>query len=358
MPFSEPGGAITGKGGGALGGPGIAAETGGGGGGKVDEVITGGTPFPGIFAASLEGAGGTTADGIFGFSLNLPLSTAGAGKAGIGAGVSEDVGDAARSIISGAGGSETNNGGTFTGAGGVTKSGGDGAIMCGFAIADGGTTDGIWSAGLTSGSLAAAGDDSGAAGLEAAVSRRGLNRILGIAGTSPDGSAEAAGVSSFTDGTGANAGSSPSGGTPAGAGASADRSLGFSRRAAVGGACSSLMRGLNPIIRTRAKGKKFPSPSKGGLVTFRPDFNMIKAFSFCLSVTILCCSSGCLFSKKNKRPKENAAISADVEESFRRRWVEKRSAELVAQGTAVDDARTRAESEFRERYGFTRAGQK
>jgi hypothetical protein len=85
---------------------------------------------------------------------------------------------------------------------------------------------------------------------------------------------------------------------------------------------------------------------------------MIKAFSLTLCLTVLCCSSGCLFSKKANRPKESSTISADVEESFRKRWVEKRASELTAQGTADDVARASAESEFRERYGFTRAGQK
>lgn len=68
-------------------------------------------------------------------------------------------------------------------------------------------------------------------------------------------------------------------------------------------------------------------------------------------------ATGCLFSKKPKTAKENAAISADVEESFRKRWVDKRAAEIVAKGTAADAARTLAEAEFRERFGFTRAAQ-
>jgi hypothetical protein len=86
---------------------------------------------------------------------------------------------------------------------------------------------------------------------------------------------------------------------------------------------------------------------------------MIKAFLLTLcSGAILCCSSGCLFSKKPKRPKENAAIAADVEESFRKRWVDKRASELTAQGTGADAARVRAENEFSERFDFTRAGRK
>lgn len=68
-------------------------------------------------------------------------------------------------------------------------------------------------------------------------------------------------------------------------------------------------------------------------------------------------ASGCIFSKKPKTAKENTAIAADVEESFRRRWVEKRTAEIIAKGTAADAAKTQADAEFRERFGFTRAAQ-
>jgi hypothetical protein len=85
---------------------------------------------------------------------------------------------------------------------------------------------------------------------------------------------------------------------------------------------------------------------------------MIKAFLCSVCATALCLSSGCLFSKKANRPKESSAIAADVEESFRKRWVEKRASELASQGTAADAARVQAESEFRERFGFTRAAQK
>lgn len=85
---------------------------------------------------------------------------------------------------------------------------------------------------------------------------------------------------------------------------------------------------------------------------------MIKAVFLSLCVAALCFSSGCLFSRKANRAKESSAISADVEESFRKRWVDKRAADLAASGTAAEVARTQAEAEFRERYGFTRAAQK
>ena len=85
---------------------------------------------------------------------------------------------------------------------------------------------------------------------------------------------------------------------------------------------------------------------------------MIKALLLSVSVASLVLSTGCLFSKKAQRAKESSAISADVEESFRKRWVDKRVGELTGQGTSSDTARTQAEAEFRERYGFTRAGSK
>ena len=73
---------------------------------------------------------------------------------------------------------------------------------------------------------------------------------------------------------------------------------------------------------------------------------------------LLATSTGCFFSKKKPSVKESTAIAADVEESFRKRWVDKRAGELATAGTAADAARTQAEAEFRERFGFTRAGQK
>jgi hypothetical protein len=85
---------------------------------------------------------------------------------------------------------------------------------------------------------------------------------------------------------------------------------------------------------------------------------MIKPFSYALCIGALCCSSGCLFSKKSSLPKESSAIAADVEESFRIRWVGKRASELAAQGTTPDAARSQAEGEFRERFGFAQGRKK
>ncbi|HUR57025.1 MAG TPA: hypothetical protein VM029_04915 [Opitutaceae bacterium] len=68
--------------------------------------------------------------------------------------------------------------------------------------------------------------------------------------------------------------------------------------------------------------------------------------------------TGCSSTKKAPRAKESSAIASEVEEGFRQRWIDQRSAQLVAQGTAADAARTQAATEFRERYDFSRTGRK
>jgi len=66
-------------------------------------------------------------------------------------------------------------------------------------------------------------------------------------------------------------------------------------------------------------------------------------------------NSGCLFGRKSK-PKENDAIAGEVEESFQRRWIDKRAGELVAGGATAEVARDQAAKEFREKYEYTGAG--
>jgi hypothetical protein len=67
-------------------------------------------------------------------------------------------------------------------------------------------------------------------------------------------------------------------------------------------------------------------------------------------------STGCWHSKKNRKPKETTKLATDVEASFRQRWLEKRSAELVAQGLRIDIARQQAIDEFEAKYVYIRAG--
>ncbi|MBS0663877.1 MAG: hypothetical protein JSR48_11485 [Verrucomicrobia bacterium] len=80
----------------------------------------------------------------------------------------------------------------------------------------------------------------------------------------------------------------------------------------------------------------------------------------CLLATTLLLAPGCKhgwFGKKRagKAPKETSEIALDVEMTFRQRFLEKRTAELVSQGQRIDVARQQALDEFRSRYSFTRA---
>lgn len=65
-----------------------------------------------------------------------------------------------------------------------------------------------------------------------------------------------------------------------------------------------------------------------------------------------------MFSKKNPRAKESSAIASEVEESFRKRWMEKRVGELTAQGQTPEAARSQADAEFRERFAFAQPAKK
>lgn len=84
---------------------------------------------------------------------------------------------------------------------------------------------------------------------------------------------------------------------------------------------------------------------------------MTKALFLSLTLLPVILLTGC-FTKKSQRAKESSAIAADVEESFRQRWVGKRVTELTAQGTAADAAKTQAEAEFREKFVYTKVGAK
>jgi len=63
--------------------------------------------------------------------------------------------------------------------------------------------------------------------------------------------------------------------------------------------------------------------------------------------------TGC--STWRKKPKETTAISAQTEQSFKERWLEKRGAELIGQGLAPEVARNHAVQEFRQLYEYTGA---
>lgn len=81
-----------------------------------------------------------------------------------------------------------------------------------------------------------------------------------------------------------------------------------------------------------------------------------RSFFVVCAATIL--FTGCSLFKKSQKPKENPAIAADTDENFRQRFVDKRTAELMAQGAAAEAARAQASEEFKVRYGYTSAAKK
>jgi len=207
----------------------------------------------------------------------------------------------------------------------------------------------------------AGGGDSAAAGL--AAERRGLRRTFGAESAGGAGSA-AVGFGGVDTSAGV-AEADESVGDWAGAGFA----RGFRRRTGWG-FCSSLMgrekghcarrysknptsgRTLRRASSHRSGPENFHSRSGPRLFTVPRSYPMKKALILSLLVASLPLVSGCGMFSKKPRAKESTAIAGEVEATFRQRWVEKRSGELVAQGLAADAARAQAGREFDERYQF------
>jgi hypothetical protein len=88
----------------------------------------------------------------------------------------------------------------------------------------------------------------------------------------------------------------------------------------------------------------------------------MKRFALLALAAIVLTNSGChLFSKKKKAaptPKESSHVAVDVENDFMRRWIDKRTAELVAQAVPAADAKRQATDEFKQRFSYTDAARK
>lgn len=69
-------------------------------------------------------------------------------------------------------------------------------------------------------------------------------------------------------------------------------------------------------------------------------------------------AGGCALTKKPARPAENPSIAGQTEESLRARWIDRRAAELVAQGAVAEAARAQAAEEFRAKFPYMGAAQK
>lgn len=72
---------------------------------------------------------------------------------------------------------------------------------------------------------------------------------------------------------------------------------------------------------------------------------------------IMLAGPGChLFSKKRNpvAPKESPYLATDTEQDFMRRWIDKRTTDLVAKGMSPDDAHAQAVADYKVTYAYTR----
>ncbi len=89
-----------------------------------------------------------------------------------------------------------------------------------------------------------------------------------------------------------------------------------------------------------------------------PSLSSMKRLApFLLAAALLANTSCHVFSWKKKpaAPKESSKVATEVEKDFMARWVDKRTADLVAQGKSQESAREQAAAEFKDKFGYTDA---
>ncbi len=82
---------------------------------------------------------------------------------------------------------------------------------------------------------------------------------------------------------------------------------------------------------------------------------MKRLVPFALAGMLLTSSACHMFSSKKNpaAPKESKTVAADVEKDFMHRWIDKRTADLVASGKSPSDAHEQAVADFRATYAYT-----
>jgi ribosomal protein S11 len=84
---------------------------------------------------------------------------------------------------------------------------------------------------------------------------------------------------------------------------------------------------------------------------------MKRLFPLMLALALVA-TTGChIFSKKKNpsAPTGSKTAAADVEKDFMHRWIDKRTTELVAQGSSPEAAQLQATTEFKVRFNYTDA---
>jgi hypothetical protein len=84
---------------------------------------------------------------------------------------------------------------------------------------------------------------------------------------------------------------------------------------------------------------------------------MKRIVPFAMAAVLLSGSACHMFSSKKNpaAPKESKTVAADVEKDFMHRWIDKRTADLVALGRTPDAAHAQAVSEFKTTFAYTKA---
>jgi hypothetical protein len=82
---------------------------------------------------------------------------------------------------------------------------------------------------------------------------------------------------------------------------------------------------------------------------------MKRLVPFTLAAVLLSSSACHMFSSKKNpsAPKESKHLAIDVEKDFMQRWIDKRAADLAAQGRSPEQAHAQAVTEFKATFTYT-----
>jgi hypothetical protein len=86
---------------------------------------------------------------------------------------------------------------------------------------------------------------------------------------------------------------------------------------------------------------------------------MKRLVPFALCAVLLASSACHIFSSKKNpaAPKESKTLAADDEKDFMHRWIDKRAADLMAQGTLPSAAHDQAVADFKATFTYMKAAQ-
>jgi hypothetical protein len=86
---------------------------------------------------------------------------------------------------------------------------------------------------------------------------------------------------------------------------------------------------------------------------------MKRLLPICLCAVLVATSACHMFSSKKNpaAPKESKTLATDDEKDFMHRWIDKRTNDLVSQGTPAAAARSQAVAEFKATFTYLKVAQ-